>query len=910
MQLRAYQTAAVEAVYDYLRQHDDNPVVVMPVGCHAIGHPILMYDGTVKPVEQVLVGDEVMGPDSTPRHVLALCRGEDELFRITPCRGAPFVVNGDHCLSLVATCEGKPFPSACQGGEITNLTVREFMAKSKCWRSLRKLYRVPIKFSTRHDLPVPPYILGLLLGDGHLSDLVNLTTADDEIVDAWTRYAESIGCSVRGQEKPGSRAASYTLRRSQGKYNVVTETLDALGLAGHRSSNKFIPHIYLTASREDRLQLLAGLIDSDGSRTKAGFEYTTQSRELADDLAFLLSSLGFSASCCQKFSYCQTGNGGWYFRLHSYGDLDVVPCRLMRKRAPARRQKKNPLRTGFTVEPCGRGPFYGFLLDQDHLYVDGHFVVHHNSGKTPVLATICRDAVMRWDSRVLVVSHVKELIEQAVGKLRQVCPELPLGVYSAGLGRRETRGQVICAGIQSIYKRACELDAFDLIIIDECHLLPREGEGMYRQFLQDAKVVCPHQRVIGLTATPYRLDSGLICDPQHFLNAVCFEVGIKELIRDGYLTPLVTKAGSHKADVSQLHLRGGEFAGGEAEQLMNEDALVLAACEEIVHYAHDRQAVLIFAAGVAHAHHIQRILQEHHQQECGLVIGSTPPAERSEVLARFCAKPSATLFAKPPLKYVVNYGVLTTGFDNPRLDVIAILRPTMSPGLLVQMIGRGTRLHPGKRDCLVLDYAGNIERHGPIDQIAPREKSSSGSGTAPAKECPQCHTLLEAGYAHCPDCGYAFPPPASPQHAASATTVGVLSGQVTTTDFTVLNTIYSVHVKRGAAEDAPRTLRVDYQIALHEFKSEWVCLEHTGYARTKAIVWWRKRSPDPVPDTIERAVEIAEAGGLAPTETITVRTVAGEPYERIIDYQLGPIPEFIPLTSERPDHAVLEDIPF
>lgn len=111
-----------------------------------------------------------------------------------------------------------------------------------------------------------------------------------------------------------------------------------------------------------------------------------------------------------------------------------------------------------------------------------------------------------------------------------------------------------------------------MIVIDECHLLPREGEGMYRQFLQDAKVVCRNDTgVIGLTATPYRLDSGLICDPQHFLNAVCFEVGIKELIRDGYLTPLVTKAGRQKADVSQLHLRGGEFAGNEAEQLMNDD---------------------------------------------------------------------------------------------------------------------------------------------------------------------------------------------------------------------------------------------------------------------------------------------------------------------------------------------------
>jgi DNA repair protein RadD len=256
----------------------------------------------------------------------------------------------------------------------------------------------------------------------------------------------------------------------------------------------------------------------------------------------------------------------------------------------------------------------------------------------------------------------------------------------------------------------------------------------------------------------------------------------------------------------------------------------------------------------------------------------------------------------------VNYGVLTTGFDNPRLDVIAILRPTMSPGLLVQMIGRGTRLAPGKQDCLVLDYAGNIERHGPVDQITAKEKGT-GDGPAPAKECPQCHSLIATGYATCPDCGHAFPPSEAPKHEAQATSAGVLSGQVTTERFEVHETFYHLHVKRGAGEDAPRTLRVDYQVGLNEFKSEWICLEHSGYARAKAVAWWKRRSPDPVPDSIERAVDIAEAGGLAPTRAITVRTVAGDPYERIIAYELGEVPEAVPAGASSRVEAE-EDIPF
>jgi len=132
-------------------------------------------------------------------------------------------------------------------------------------------------------------------------------------------------------------------------------------------------------------------------------------------------------------------------------------------------------------------------------------VIPTAGGKTPVLATICRDAVVRWNGRVLVLAHVKELLEQAADKLRAICPEVDFGVYSAGLKRRDTEHSVIIAGIQSVYKRACGLDAFDLIIVDEAHMIAPSGEGMYRTFLAETKVVNPRVRTIGLTATPFRL---------------------------------------------------------------------------------------------------------------------------------------------------------------------------------------------------------------------------------------------------------------------------------------------------------------------------------------------------------------------------------------------------------------------
>ncbi len=537
-------------------------------------------------------------------------------------------------------------------------------------------------------------------------------------------------------------------------------------------------------------------------------------------------------------------------------------------------------------------------------------VIPTAGGKTPILATICRDAIERWDGRVLVVSHVKELLEQAVEKLKHVAPDLPVGVYSAGLRRRDTNHRVIVAGIQSIFKRACELDAFDLIIVDEAHLIPTDGDGMYRQFLADARVINPHVRVVGLTATPYRLDSGPICSADHFLNAICYEIGIKELIRDGYLCPLISKSGSAKADTSSLHVRGGEFVADEVEDLMDQDTLVEAACREIVQYTGDRQTCLIFASSVKHGQHVVRVLRDAYGISCGFVCGDTPSRERDELLARFRGTTPSGLFAQEPLKYLCNVNVLTTGFDAPNIDCVVLLRPTMSPGLYYQMVGRGFRLHPGKVNCLVLDFGGNVVRHGPVDQIKVKERNLGGKGEAPAKECPECHSVIAAAYATCPDCGYEFPPPDRPTHDATATQASVLSGQVTNTSYAVSDVYYSVHTKRGAGEDAPKTMRVDYKVGWHEYKSEWVCFEHSGYARQKAIAWWQRRSPDPVPPTVERAVELAQCGAVAGTSAITVRTVAGDPYERIVDYELGEIPEAVPAELAECRPVQPDEVPF
>jgi DNA repair protein RadD len=230
--------------------------------------------------------------------------------------------------------------------------------------------------------------------------------------------------------------------------------------------------------------------------------------------------------------------------------------------------------------------------------------------------------------------------------------------------------------------------------------------------------------------------SGPICTPDGILNAICYEIGVRELIVQGYLCPLHTKAGSQKPDTDSLHVRGGEYVAGEVEDLMDDDNLVLSACREIVERTQDRKSVLIFASGIRHAQHIVHVLEKRHNVECGFVCGETLPFERDETLRRFRAG---------SLRYLCNVNILTTGFDAPNIDCVALLRPTLSPGLYYQMVGRSFRLHPGKTDALILDFGGNALRHGPVDALRVTDPVSKGKGEAPARECPDCHAVIAAG---------------------------------------------------------------------------------------------------------------------------------------------------------------------
>ena len=525
-------------------------------------------------------------------------------------------------------------------------------------------------------------------------------------------------------------------------------------------------------------------------------------------------------------------------------------------------------------------------------------VIPTGGGKTPVIATICRDAVSQWNGRVMILAHVKELLEQAAEKLRAIAPEIPLGIYSAGLKRKDLGYAVTIAGIQSVYRRACDIGAVDLIIVDEAHLIPSDGEGMYRQFLADARVINPHVRVIGLTATPFRMKTGSICELDNILNEVCYEIGVRELIVQGYLSGLKTKAGLQKVSTNDLHVRAGEFVASEVEDLMDEQSLVEGACAEIAEHTKDRRAVLIFASGIRHGQHIVEVMRDRHGMECGFVTGDTPAGVRAAILERF---------RSGELKCLCNVNVLTTGFDAPHIDCVALVRPTMSPGLYYQMVGRGFRMSPGKDDCLVLDFGGNVLRHGPVDAIRLAD-TSSGSGEAPAKQCPECDALIHAAYAVCPECEHVFPPRQEAKHEAIASDAAIVTGDEGPTrhEERVMEVAYHTHHKRSDPLAKP-TMRVEYRVGFNRWVREWICFEHTGYARRKAEQWWSKRSHEPVPSTVEEAVEWANAGALAPTLRVTTEKKPGDDWERVVAYELGDKPPRLEDPDNLPEPAIAYD---
>jgi len=372
----------------------------------------------------------------------------------------------------------------------------------------------------------------------------------------------------------------------------------------------------------------------------------------------------------------------------------------------------------------------------------GVIVLPTGSGKSLVIAELARLA----NRKILVLTHVKELVEQNHQKYESY--GLTAGIYSAGLKKKEIQHQVTFASIQSAARNLSDFNQqYSLIIIDECHRVNmankddiKESEqqklNQYQQIIHQLKTINPGIKLLGLTATPYRLGMGWIYrkhyrgivrseDPRPFEHCI-YELPLRYLIKKQYLTePKLVDATIEQYDFSNLRENNaGEYKQSDINHILdNNHRVTQGIIEQVIELAQNRLGVMIFAATVEHAEEIKSYLPD---SQSALITGSTESKDRDQLIQGF---------KQQDIKFLVNVSVLTTGFDAPHVDMIAILRPTQSVSLYQQIIGRGLRLYEGKKDCLIIDYTGND-----FDLYQPEvgEKKPNSQSQPVQVLCPSC----------------------------------------------------------------------------------------------------------------------------------------------------------------------------
>ena len=521
-------------------------------------------------------------------------------------------------------------------------------------------------------------------------------------------------------------------------------------------------------------------------------------------------------------------------------------------------------------------------------------------GKSVVIAQFVKEAISQFSgTRILMLTHVKELISQNFAKLLDVWPNAPAGIYSAGLGAKDAFYPITFGGVSSVAK--CKniviFGKIDLLLIDECHLVSPNDATEYNRVIKQLKKLNPYLKVIGYTATDFRLGHGRLTENDHLFTDVainmCTLEGFNWFFDQGYLARLIPKRTKLQVDSSKIHMKQGEFVESEAQAIMDKHEVSWQAIHEMLEEGVNRKCWLVFAQGVNHTEHVWQMMLD-------LGINATyvhskmPKKIRDANIADFKAG-----------KYLamVNSGILTTGFDCPQIDLLAVLRLTQSPGLWTQILGRATRPNyaegfdlstqtgrlsaiaaSDKPNALVLDFAGNTKRLGPInDPVIPKYKGTGGGGVAPVKVCEVCMTYNHASVRYCTQCGTEFIAAVKITNYAGTDEL-IASNEVKeleSTIFTVDKVTYKRHKGRNSAIDS---LKVSYYCGIRMF-SEYICLEHAvgNYANNRARNWWRDstgksiKPPLTIAEALERLNEVRQAR--------RIRVLVKETNSEIINYE-------------------------
>lgn len=735
IQLRPYQQETIQKTRDAFAGGSRRVLLQAATGagkCLARGTPVLMWDGTVRCVEDVRVGDYLMGPDSRPRRVVSLARGREEMFRVTPTKGEPFTVNRSHILSVKMT---RRRCADARAGSIVNLSVSDYLTRSSYFRHCAKGWRAGVDFpANARPLPFPAYFLGLWLGDGS-SRGPSVTTGDPEVLDYLRSLGSRCGLSLRIEENSENSVVAHLTTGAPGPGRGHRS--NALRLALYRErllQNKHIPHLFKTAKRADRLDLLAGVLDSHGYWSGRGFSVTLKNERLLEDVIFVARSLGFAAYKSRTEKTCHnTGARGVYWTCHINGPVDGIPCRVPRKKATPRKQKKDPLVFGMTVVSVGKGDYFGFEIEgPDRLFLLGDFTVTHNT----VMFSHVTHGAQTKGRRVSVFAHREEIIDQISRALRLQ------GVRHGWItpGRSMTDDLVHVGMIQTASRRVDRMPPPDLIVIDEAH---HAVSATYQRVLD----AYPAAKVLGVSATPARVDGRGLGD---VFDAMVQAPSMRELIEIGALARYRYLAPPADVDLSAVAVKRGDYVVGDLEKAMDKATIT---GDVVRHYlTHLRgDPTVVFCTSVAHAEHVSEQFRAAGISSCS-VDGRLEKSERKRRLGAL---------ADGSARVVTSCDLISEGVDVPGIVGCILLRPTQSVAVFLQQVGRALRPKPDGSHAVILDHVGNVGRHGLPD--AHREWSLDGRKKLAQRqvktaECDRCYTVFEVvpgwkSQIACPDPG-------------------------------------------------------------------------------------------------------------------------------------------------------------
>lgn len=749
IKLRPYQIEVKNKVFAEWEKHQ-NILLVLPTGagkCLGVDTPVLMYDGSIRKVQDVKKGDKLMGDDSTPRKVLSIAQGKEELFRVTPVKGDSWVCNRSHILSLVNS----------ETSEIVDISVDDYLKKSKNFKHLHKQFRTGVEFE-ESKLEFDPYVLGVYLAEG-THGLTQMTNPDEEVIEYIENYAVENNIDIFHTKKENHSEIRFS--KNYDRSNVLNSIRK---LCTSRKS-RHIPKEYLTSSSKNRLELLAGLLDGDGYYHIGGYEIITKYDQLKDDILFLSRSLGLAAYSSIKIGRIKKLNfEGKYHRIFISGETDKIPCKVERKKAKPRKQIKSVLRTGFELESLGIGDYYGFEIDGNHRFLLGDFTVTHNT-KTfvsiikdlnePTLVIVHRKELVSQISMTLAEEGIKHNIISPVSVIRQI-----IGLHRGEVGASfyDAKAQVIVASVDTFNSRAHKYgdlrNKIKYWVCDEAaHLLNDNKWGR-------AVKLFPNAKGLGVTATPERLDKkGLGRKWDGVFDKIIVGVTPNWLIQNGFLSKykIVVPKSDYSEYLGERASSTADYTYEQMRQASERSHIVGDTVKNYLEFAKGMQTI-VFCTDIESATKMEAKFIEA-GVKAKLLTGDTNPMERHL---------SVKKFSENEIQVLLNIDLFDEGFDCPVkpnrriIECVIMSRPSASVIKVLQQIGRALRPAPNKEHAIVIDQVNNIKRHGLPDDdrkwsLARPEKTMKKASTV--RICGECAAAYPRIESKCPYCGTPYEAP-------------------------------------------------------------------------------------------------------------------------------------------------------